>query len=466
MNYKNFLEPNYSVDTNSFELYKEPLDGKADYQVEEIFLFPDLMDSINKISNSIDIKDSLYILDSLFYSDDGPRPNPNRLLHQTDLLNSILEITFSTNDEYILFLCLRILVHISLADSLLDSQLLNPDLASRFVDLMNLDYSEDYNNQIHQAIMHILLNISLDSDFSLDIANAIIINNNLINTLSVICMSDFSPKDLILSYRISINIAQLLYENELIEYLNTFNCIIQSAISSLKLCLPQKFAIELLSYLFYNKECCDFALQFNIIEMIKQSLETLPNDSIPNAFTAINSLISNCNLIDEFIDDSVIKKVINTFKKVDSEKTHPFFTFIDSLSDNRINCLENYHIIQFLFDLVDDSLINKRNSICILVNIIDQNWKIYPKSKPKPVWITQALKIIIENINCLTSENAEIALNLLINIFYQDKSDFINTIQQTDLEECLESILDIEDCSEKVKEYVQVLYDLINGQEN
>lgn len=453
------IDDSYTFDPSILELEKETFDGKSHIECEKISFFPNLKNIINNVESSVDINESLGILDSICYAD-GPRPNPNQLLHQTNLFNSIYEIISSTSDEYILFLCLHISVHLSLANSLQDSQFLNPEIFIKFIQLLNIIYSEKYHFSIYQAILRILLNISLDSAFSINIVDSIV-NENFISKLSEFFVFNINMNDQILSYRIAINIAQLIYENDLIKNLSIFIDLIQPTISSLKYGPCQKYAIELLSYLFFNQDCCNFALKFNIIEMIKKSLETLPIHSIPDAFTAINSLIINCNLIDEFIDDLVINKAMNTIKLVDSDETHPFFTFIDSLSENHLNCLENYHIIQFLFDLTDHSLVNKRKSICILVNIIVQNWPKYPKSKPKPTWMIQALILIIDNIYCLTSNKAEIVLNLLIQIHDHDTNDFLNVVQQTEFEDRLEDIKDIEDVSEEVLFYVQKLNDLV-----
>lgn len=437
------------------KLSKEAVDGKSNILCEEICFIPDLLDIIDNITNSIDIENSLSMLDSLC-STDEPRPNPNRLLYDTSLFDSIFYIALNNDDMNILLHCLRILVHLSLANSLLDSPLLDPEIINQFIIFL----SSEYNNQIHRTILHFLLNISLDNDFTLQIATQIF-NDHFIDEVSNICISDCSPDDLILTYRIGINIAQLIYENELFDDFIIFNSMIQSLVSSLKQAAPQEYAIELLSYLFYNENCCKNSLNFNVIDMIKQSLETLPITSIPDAFTAINSLISNCNLIDEFIDNSVISIAIDTIPKIESDETHPFFVFFDSLAENRLNCLVDCGVIQFLFHLLDGSLTNKKKSIFVLSDIIDQNVAV----RPRPEWMTDAIILVLENAYSLTSKNAEIIMKLLIKIHDDDSRYFFFLMDQANLEECLDEISRIDDISDTLLDYIQDLSDLVFRQE-
>lgn len=466
MFYKSFFE--FSIDDSFFIetlnlSTKISFDGKTELQFKEINFFPNLLETLNSIVNfeeSTDLANSLSELDNFCYLDDF-RPDPNQLLYQTPIFHSICQIIYITNNKNILFLCLHILVHLSLADFNPENQILDSELIQKIVYFIEPDLSEinpNSDNQIHefinQAILDFLLNISLSQSLETNFFDKIIIIK-----LSQICASKNSSKVQIISYQIASNFARLFYENDFIEELALFECIIQSAIASLKPGSSQQYAIELLSYLLFNKNCCEFALNFDIIDKLKDSLKSrLPISSIPNVFTAINSLIENCDLIKQFVDDFLIEKTMNMISQIDYNENQPLFIYIDSLCDNYTNFLENHGTIKFLCDLVSDSpLLVKKKSVFILAHLIDRNWMI----QPMPKWIDKAIILVIENIHSLSIKKVEVVLLVLIEIHDFNEPYFFNIISKTDFKTCLDDINEMEVNSDTVSKYTDYLYNII-----
>lgn len=447
---------------------KISFDRKDEITFRNLSFFPNLSDILNHLMESNDIKVELNAIDDFCYAD-GFRPDPNELISETPIFPTILQIIDNISqsefiDSELLHLTLRILSHLSLGN--LRSDLIpNENFFNQIISFFEI-IDSPFNSSIHISLCDFFYNYTSDSSFQYDHCK-VIIETGLIEKLSSICQSTPNSEEKIFAYKISCNLAQIINDNDDIESLNFFQCLIQPLINSLTLPSEQDFAIELLSYLFYSPENCFYSQNFPANETIIKSLRHLSKDYISDAFIAINSLIQNIfedisNCV--FVQKDVIVFAVESIPKINLGDVRPLFLFFDLLTKECMFELDSYSVISSLINWAAGSQLKiRRKAIFVLAHIYDDNWEsVY---KPEIVRQLQEIaQVIVDNMLCLSTRKKIRVLEIFINMLQINPEFFFFMAEQTEFANCLEEIAEVEDTSEII-ELIEFLNNALNSAE-
>ncbi|OHT00454.1 hypothetical protein TRFO_32860 [Tritrichomonas foetus] len=432
---------------------KLSFDGKTELQYKPIRFYPELNTIIENLKNIINVDDSFLHLES-YISLDKNRPDPNELLLETPLLNLILEYMFSTDNINYISSCFGVLIHLSLADQKSESPLFSHEFFQFIRNFMNDKYP-----QILLLVLEVLNNLVLDQNF-LEDQIMVFLENGIPDLLVQLCLSTNTPKMNYFSLQISSNICRNMTDNNYFEGLKAFKNFVPFAISLLKPNYSMTIAIELLSFLLFDRECCEYSLQYNVIEMLKNSLDYLSEDSISNTYISINSLIQIMNLSNEFVDSTLIQKTLTFIQNDDIQDTRPLFLFLYSLCDEHWKLLGSLEVPQFLiFCIMSAPLCVQKKAVLVLSHLIIN----FLPQIPHPSWYFEAISNVVEHIHGLSIRKTEQVLEDIIKINDSDHQLFMSCIQHFDFEGCLEDIKEKDLINEQILKYVDYLYNSTLG---
>ena len=426
-----------------------------DFKEKSISEFNDLKNILFSFENGVNIKDSILKLESICCFGDT-RPSPNELLYNTNLFAFLWSYIFSDIDEEYKSKCFQIIIYLSCAPMHDHSCFFIPEFIDNLIHLVETKF--------YIEVLALIYNICVDDNFGESQAISMINEKaNLIYYLAKVINETSSLHIKSVSFQILVNIAKILSEIENNENLEKFEIMMPIIISSLKPNYSQRYAIELFSYLSYNKKICEKSLELDTINSLKESLQSKDESFSTIAcdvYISINSLIKNCGIASEFVEYNFIKNTMNYITLIDPEDTRTLFLFLYILCDDYWKFLNDCNTPEFLINLIHLSPYKIRQKAIVVLSHLLVHFITQPI---KVEWLPISINIIIEYIHALSPKKAEHVLEEIVYMCNTESQYFLSVLDNSIIFQSLEEINDMDGVNDNIIQYTDYLNSFIRS---